>query len=110
MIDDGQGANHSVAPAMLSGASRAVADLVALDPQWVGNLQRFNRRVHGVGHVALHAVHAVAARPAALSARDGLDIGVGAAVARIDTADADQVHGALAGGRYARRRELRECL
>ena len=111
VVDRPVSAPHdAVTAAMPARAAGAFADLVALDPQRVGYLQRLDRRVHGVGHVALDAVHAVAAGPAALPAGDGLDVGVGAAVARIDAADADQVHGALAGGGYAVRRELRECL
>ena len=77
VVDGGKGADHPVPPAMLAGATRALAQLVALHPQGVGDLQRLDRRVHGVGHVALDAVHAVAVGAPALPPGDGLDVGVG---------------------------------
>jgi hypothetical protein len=60
---------------MASSAPSVLAQLVALDTQRIGKLQGLHRRVHGVRHVAPHAVHAVAAPPA-LPAGDRLGVRV----------------------------------
>src|SRR5262245_23224861 len=109
VVEDGECPNHSMPTTMSSLATRPWADFIAHDAQWIGDLQRLDGRVHGVGHIALDAVHAVTLGSTALSAGDGFDVGVGTPVARVDTTNADQIHGALAGRWHALWCELGEC-
>src|ERR1051325_2254224 len=100
VVEDADRPDEAVAAAVLAGAGRALAQLVALDPQRIGDLQRLDRGVHRIGHVALDAVVARPHRPAALAAADRLDIAVGPPPrdfgARVVAADRDRVHRALA--------------
>src|SRR5438045_9063026 len=106
MVEAADRAHQPIAAAMLAGAGRALAQLVALDPKWIGDLQRLDRGVHCVCHVALDAVVARPHRPAALAAADRLDIAVGAAVPWVVAAKRDRIHRALARGGHPVRREL----
>src|SRR5207237_7894932 len=100
MVEAADRAHEAVAAAMLAAAGRTLAQLVALDPERIGDLERLDRGVHRVGHVALDAVIARPHRPAALAAADRLDVAVGPAVTRIVAAHRDRVHRALARGRH----------
>src|ERR1051325_2270969 len=104
VVEDADRPDEAVAAAVLAGAGGALAQFVALDPERIGDLQRLDRRVHRIGHVALDAVVARPHRPAALAAADRLDIAVGPPPrdfgARVVAADRDRVHRALARRRH----------
>src|SRR5579885_152261 len=91
MIENADRPDEAVAAAVLAGTRRAFPQFVTLDPQRIGDLQRLDRRVHRVGHVALDAVVPRPHRPAALAAADRLDIAVRPAVPRVVAADRDRV-------------------
>src|SRR5690606_21822085 len=94
------GTHYAVATIVQAVATGLFSQFVTVDSQWIGDLQRFDGRVHRVGHVDLYTALPRATGAPTLSTRYRFDIGVGQGGAGIDAADADQIHGALAGGRY----------
>src|SRR5262249_51533080 len=108
VVDDPNGANDPHTARMLPAAARPFQQLVLLDSKRIGDLERLDRRVLRVRHRGLHAVLPGPHGPSALSAGDGLDVGIRTSGAWVEAADPDEVHRALARRGNAIRRELGE--
>ena len=98
----------SPSPPRLAGAAGVGAVAVGADAKRVGIFERFDGRVEGVGHVAVDAVDAVDSLPVSSGARahaagDGFVVGEGRVGARIEAADGQIAHRAVAGGGDAMR-------
>src|SRR6185503_17815670 len=96
-LEEAHSANRAFAAAPAALAARAAADLEALEPHREAPLQHLGIGEARVGHVGLHHVGAVEARPGARAAGDRLVVLIAV------VAEREIVHGPLRGGEHAER-------
>jgi hypothetical protein len=106
---DGDVTAHAQAAPEPAGPARILPEAVGLDPERIGRLQDLRRRVQGVGHVDVDAVHPVRAGAAAEAAGLGLVERIGRPVPGVGPAEGDVVHRPLTARDDAVRVRSREC-